>query len=183
MVHFSYPADYKIQMPTHDQMVGLLAISRSCLFPKAPPLRDTADEQLFFTAFIASFRYISTLKRCDEMSRIDVWLDRCSRWTQERMREYIDLGGPSPFLCAAAACGDVGYRLDLGKWPNDIFVGLSWSDGAAATAEGWRHVLATRKTREPVPLPKSLQYPAPTTTIREVASGLIHSPFHARPFE
>jgi hypothetical protein len=36
----------------------------------------------------------------------------------------------------------------------DIHVGLAWNEGSAATAAGWQGLLAARKIREPVPLPK-----------------------------
>ncbi len=155
MVTITRPNLFSIQMPTPDEMAGLLAISRASLFPKAPPLSDS-DGRVFFTSFAVAFSYISTLRRTTELkTRADLWIDRCGAWAQERHGERTDIG-LSAFMSAIGAAGDVPYRLDLGRWPHDIFVGLSWTEGPAATAAGWQQVLASKKCRAPVPPPKPL---------------------------
>jgi hypothetical protein len=178
MVLITRPTNiFSIPMPTHDQMVGLLRISRSCLFPKAPPL--DGDQQKFFTGFVAAFSYISTLQRSAELKdRADLWIDRCGSWAQERHSEHVDIG-LSAFMCAIAAAGDVAFRLDSGRWPFDIFVALSWTEGPTATAAGWQGVLASKKIRASIPLPKS-PYPQPAPTIRQL--NMVHG-MGARPFE
>jgi hypothetical protein len=154
MVMITRPNVFPIQMPTPDEMSGLLAISRSSLFPKAPPLSDS-DGRAFFSSFTVAFGYISTLRRSAELKdRADLWIDRCSHWAQERHGEHVDIG-LSAFLCAVGAAGDVAYRLDLARWPHDIFVGLSWTEGPAATAAGWQGVLASRKIRASTPAARS----------------------------
>jgi hypothetical protein len=158
MVTISHPTNiFPIQMPTPDEMAGLLAISRSCLFPGAPSL-SYRDRREFFSGFVAAFQYTSTLRRTDELKdRADLWIDRARHWAHERQGEQADIG-LSAFMCAIAAAGDVAFRLDLARWPFDIFVGLSWTAPPAAT-DAWRTVLASKEIRASVPLPKS---PYPT---------------------
>ena len=154
MVTITRPNVFPIALPAHDLLVNLLSISRSELFPKAPPLGN-GDQQEFFTGFVTAFQYISTLRRSAELrDRADLWIARCGNWAHERHAEHVDIG-LSAFLCAIASAGDVDYRLDLARWPHDIFVGLSWNEGPAASAEGWLRVLATKKIRASIPAPKS----------------------------
>jgi hypothetical protein len=179
MVTITRPNVYSIQMPKPDEMAGLLRISRSCLFPKAPPLSDR-DAQEFFTSFSVAFAYISTLRRTTALTtRADLWINRCGNWAHERHSgEHVDIG-LSEFMCAIAASGDTDYRYVPEEWPFNIFVGLSWIEGPAATAAGWQGVLASKKIRASIPLPKS-PYPQPAPTIRQM--NVLHSP-GARPFE
>ena len=157
MVTITRPNIFPIPMPTHDLLVNLLAISRSELFPKAPPLGN-GEQQEFFTGFVTAFQYISTLRRSTELKhRADVWIDRAEHWAHERHGEYIGIG-LSAFMCAIAAAGDVEYRLDLARWPYDVHCGLAWNEGPAAT-DAWRTVLASKEIRASVPLPKPLYQP------------------------
>ena len=160
MVTITRPNVFPIPMPTPDEMAGLLAISRSALFPKAPPL-GTYEGREFFQSFCIGFQYVSTLRRCNELKhRADLWIDRCENWAHERHGEYVGVG-LSAFLCAIASAGDVPYRYEPARWPFDIFVALAWNDGVAATAEGWRGVLATKKILASTPAPKSPYADAP----------------------
>ena len=104
MVTISRPNVFPILMPKPDEMAGLLRISRSSLFPGAPPLSDS-DGRAFFTSFAAAFGYVSTLRRSTELKdRADVWIDRSSHWAHERHSEHVDIG-LSAFLCAVGAAG------------------------------------------------------------------------------
>jgi hypothetical protein len=154
------PNVYPIPMPTPDEMAGLLAISRAALFPRAKPL-GTYEGRELFESFAVAFQYVSTLRRSSELKhRADVWIDRCENWAFERHSEYVGVG-LSAFLCGVVAAGDVPYRFDPARWPYDIFVGLAWNDGLAATAEGWRGVLGTKKILASTPAPKSPYRDAP----------------------
>jgi hypothetical protein len=172
------PNTYPIPMPSGEEMAGLLRISRSRIWPKAPPLNG--DQQKFFTGFVAAFSFVATLRRCAELSRVDSWIDHCSRWAEERYGEYVDIGGPSPFLCACASAGDIDF--DLGTtWPHGIRVGLTYDSSArAATDGGWQRVLSTRKTREPTQPPKTTPHATPIPTIQQL--NMLLGPM-ARPFE
>src|SRR5258707_4141517 len=118
MVTITRPNIFPIPMPTPDEMAGLLSITRAALFPKSPPL-GTYDGREFFESFAVAFQYISTLRRSTELKdRADLWIDRCENWAHERHGEYVGIG-LSPFVCAIAAAGDVGYRLDLAPLPDD----------------------------------------------------------------
>jgi hypothetical protein len=178
MVTITRPNVFPIPMPKPDEMAGLLSITRAALFPKAPPL-GTYDWREFFESFAVAFQYISTLRRSTELKhRADLWIDRCENWAHERHGEHVGIG-LSAFMCAIAAAGDVDYRIDLPRWPYDIYVGLAWNDGPAATATGWIQVLATKEIRASVPASRS-PYPEPTPTI--VQMDLMHGQ-GARPFE
>ena len=171
------PNSFPIAMPTHDLLVNLLSITRAALFPKAP--MSDADQRAFFSGFVTSFNFVSTLHRTTELSRVDTWIARAGDWAFERHAEHVDIG-LSPFLCAVAASGDTDFRLDLSRWPHDIFVGLSWTNGPAATAEGWLGVLKTKKIRASIPAPKSPYQDAPQPRI--VQMNMVHGT-GARPFE
>jgi hypothetical protein len=154
MVTITRPNVFPIPMPTPDEMTGLLSITRAALFPKAPPL-GTYEARAFFESFAVAFQYISTLRRSSELKdRADLWIDRCENWAHERHGEYVGIG-LSAFMCAIAAAGDVDYRLDPARWPYDVYCGLAWNSGPAATAAGWIQVLATKKVRGSIPAPKS----------------------------
>jgi hypothetical protein len=154
------PNTFGIAMPTPDEMVALLSISRSALFPRAKPL-GTYEGREFFQSFCMAFQYISTLKRTTELKhRADLWIDRGEAWAHERHGEYVGIG-LSAFLCGVGSAGDVLFRYEPARWPFDIFVGLAWNDGVAATAEGWRGVLATKKILASTPAPKSPYADAP----------------------
>jgi hypothetical protein len=58
-------------------------------------------------------------------------------------------------MCAIAASGDTDFRLDVARWPYDVYCGLSWNSGPAATATGWIRVLKTKEIRASIPAPKS----------------------------
>jgi hypothetical protein len=86
------PNVYPIQMPTPDEMTGLLSITRAALFPKAPPL-GTYDAREFFQQFAVAFQYISTLRRSTELrDRADLWIARAEQWAHERHGEYVGIG-------------------------------------------------------------------------------------------
>jgi hypothetical protein len=179
MVLITRPTNvYSIQMPTPDEMDALLRISRSCLFPKAPPLSDR-DGQEFFTSFSVAFSYISTLRRSAELKdRADLWISRCGNWAHERHSgEHVDIG-LSEFLCAIAASGDTDYRYVPEEWPFNIFVGLSWIEGPAATAAGWQGVISSGNIRASIPAPRS-PYPQPAPRIVDMA----HAARERGPFE
>ena len=179
MVTITRPNISLIAMPTHDLLVNLLSISRAALFPRAPPLGNGAQEE-FFTGFVTAFQYISTLRRSNELKhRADVWIDRCENWAHERHGECVGVG-LSAFACAVASAGDVDYRLDPGRWPYDVYVGLSWNEGAAATAEGWIQVLKTKRIRASIPAPKS-PYPEPSP--RVIQMDVLHAGRERGPFE
>jgi hypothetical protein len=169
MVTITRPRIYPIPMPTSDEMVGLLSITRSALFPKAPPL-STNDGRVFFESFAVAFQYISTLRRSPELrDRADVWIERCQQWAHERHGEYVGVG-LSAFMCGIAAAGDVDYRLDPARWPHDIYCGLAWNEGPTATPTGWIRVLKTKAIRPSIPAPKNL-HPEPRPLIFYPSGG------------
>jgi len=159
MVTFSYPPDFKIAMPTHDELDALLSISRGFLFPAARPL-DHADVLEFRRQFGRAFEFIATLKRTpgEFRGRLSDWVDKCETWHAARgcTESTTSIG---PLLAAAVSAGDVDWQRGS-DWPHNIHAAIDWSNGIGAT-DAWREVIRTGRVRRMTPIRERYAPPSP----------------------
>jgi len=176
MVSFTYPNSFTIQMPTRADLAALMQISRNALHPKARPL-DSFEAAQYLAEFTSAFLFIATLQRTDVFQRASDWCSRGEAWHFARgdIQASVSL---SPLMAAILAAGDISWQAPVDRWPHDVFAGIGWSGGRAATA-AWQNVLATGKTLPPIAVASKGLYPAPVPTIRQL--NMVHGD-QAKPF-
>jgi hypothetical protein len=143
---------FPIKLPGYEDSRALMEIARNLLHPRARPLND-ADRQELLASFILSFQFLSTVKRTNNLSRADQWIDRCRNWQSERTGQPVEIH-LSSFLAATAASGDIPYQYNDAEWPNNIAIGVSWHEGIVASP-AWKLVLESKRILASTPVLKS----------------------------
>jgi hypothetical protein len=159
---------YTCAMPTESEYSKLLEIvarAHPQVVPNFEPNRfgSQEDRRQYLAGFVACFRRLESLWRFNgnELGR-----NRAGIWVAETNRMLGGTGaaevGLSHFMAAAIAWSDVPYSL--GRFPHDVFAGISYSTGdniSSARSAAWRAVLESGKPRPPVAGPQVL-YPPPS---------------------
>jgi hypothetical protein len=85
-------------------------------------------------------------------------LDEARNWLRERQQPSAMTG--NDFVAAVLAHGDIEH-LPPEAFPACAGFGVSLHGGGQPAVDGWRAVLATKRLREPVPLPRPIVLRSP----------------------
>jgi hypothetical protein len=84
------------------------------------------------------------------------WVDDPAIWLRNHRLYPTSTLTARDFVCAVLAHGDVDF-VPLDRFPHDCSAfGLRRDSSGRPATDGWRAVLATKRLREPVPLPRPI---------------------------
>jgi hypothetical protein len=144
-VRVSYPRTCSIAQPTVEEFRKLLRIVKAAHPKLVPDFADRSTAIEFGNGFVGSFEIISNLRRTAA-------LDKRSgdHWTLQASRMLDAVGSRTDvsiaaFWAAVCAAGDINYSV--GEYASGYRVGLSYHEGAPASADAWRRVIETGQVR------------------------------------
>jgi hypothetical protein len=144
-VKVTFPRTCSIAQPTVEEFRKLLRIVKAAHPKLVPDFADRSTAIEFGNGFVGSFEIISNLRRTAA-------LDKRSgdHWTLQASRMLDAVGSRTDvsiaaFWAAVCAAGDINYSV--GEYASGYRVGLSYHEGAPASADAWRRVIETGQVR------------------------------------